>query len=278
MKQDDTSISVAELTLYLEDALSVTRAAQIRQSLASNRTLRATLAEIEAVRTALAVDEPTMATVDVAPAVLQAIQDERQRMTSIATTWWSRRLVWSVAGTSALAAAAGLVVYLATAPRDDEFTARGGPASGIDSRWTALTAFRSDPTGQVITLEHKLGAADALLFTYTNRGREPFDFLMVFAVDARGEVYWYYPAHLDATADPGSIAIAAGANSVELGDAVRHRLPAGPLKLIGLFSRAPFTVPAIERMVRGQNVRAGLPGQLQAPATSQHVIELEVLP
>ncbi len=69
--------------------------------------------------------------------------------------------------------------------------------------------------------------------------------MMVYAVDAAGEVRWFYPAYEAAGTNPSSIAIQAGAN-VLLAEVIRHPFAAGPLTLQALFSRAPLRVSQVE--------------------------------
>jgi anti-sigma factor RsiW len=70
--------------------------------------------------------------------------------------------------------------------------------------------------------------------------------LMLFAVDARHEVHWFYPAYLDASADPAAIALAGSAREM-LPDGVTIDHPAiGPLQVVAIFGGEPPHVHAVE--------------------------------
>jgi len=91
----------------------------------------------------------------------------------------------------------------------------------------------------------RISRDDGLLFAYTNLGALPFTHLMVFAVDASGQVRWFHPAYQQAGTNPSSIAIAANAN-VPLAEVVRHPFAAGPATVQALFSRRPLHVAEVE--------------------------------
>jgi hypothetical protein len=105
-------------------------------------------------------------------------------------------------------------------------------------------------------------ADDGILIAYSNPGAE-FSYLMIFAVDVQGGVHWYYPAWEQPGQNPAAPAIRTHALGVELGEEIRHRLPAGPLRVFGLFLPRPLLVGDVERAVadawaaHGQSV-AGL--------------------
>jgi hypothetical protein len=57
----------------------------------------------------------------------------------------------------------------------------------------------------------KVRSNDAFAFAYSNRDVE-HDRLMIFAVDDKLEVYWFYPAYLTASSDPPAYAAKVGQN------------------------------------------------------------------
>jgi hypothetical protein len=89
-------------------------------------------------------------------------------------------------------------------------------------------------------------AGESLAFSYTSPAALGVGYLMVFARDAGGRVYWFWPAWSDEAADPTSLSIAATAEPIELTEAVRHPLPAGPLTIVGLFTPRPLHVREVE--------------------------------
>jgi hypothetical protein len=96
----------------------------------------------------------------------------------------------------------------------------------------------------------KLPARDGLVFSYTNLGPRPFGYLMIFGIDASGEVRWYHPAYDTFGTNPGSTPIEAGVVSTSLGSLVVHELAPGPFTLHALFTRQPLHVIELEALLR----------------------------
>jgi hypothetical protein len=149
-----------------------------------------------------------------------------------------------------------LVPRLGTPPTADEgFTPRGGAeAHAPVARPPALEVYRvrdgkSEPT------EGSVRADDELAFAYRNPDGLPF--LMVFATDAAGQVYWYYPSWTEPDHSPTSVPARRGEHPLELPDAIRHPLPPGPLVLHALFTRAPLSVHEVEARLAQQAPLAG---------------------
>ena len=69
---------------------------------------------------------------------------------------------------------------------------------------------------------------------------------MVFAVDSRGAVHWYFPAWTDAKENPLAMEIAHGDSLQKLPDAIRHPLVPGKLRVYGLFTDHALTVREVE--------------------------------
>jgi hypothetical protein len=147
--------------------------------------------------------------------------------------WWAAALV-------PVAAALALLVWLQAPAPDEGFTPRGGDAGTVAwlevYRLAAAKAPEPNPT--------RVAASDALAFAYRNP--EAHAYFMLFGVDARGQVHWYFPEWTDATNDPSAVGIAAGHELRELKAAVTQPLAPGGLKLHALFLDAPRTVKAVE--------------------------------
>jgi len=154
---------------------------------------------------------------------------------------------------------------------DDGLRAKGGAPSP-----TYTTSYFVSRGGTVARLEDTVRADDALLVAYTNLGPAPARALAVFAVDARGEVFFLYPAHTDPTRSPSSIAIEPGAQN-ELPDAVRHAYAPGPLRLVSLFTLAPVSVDEIERFVADAELRPGA-AHVRFPGGVLDVTDVRVTP
>lgn len=156
-----------------------------------------------------------------------------------------------------VAAAAALLI--AVWPRLGEerpggLQARGGSQDNPD-RWVSLRTYRRVQRGYE-PVRRDLRSGDALAFAYLNRPPSAFRYLMVFAIDRGGHVFWYYPAHVDRNKNPTSVEIQSSARPTELPDEVRHEWAAGPLRIVGLFSKAPFDVQTVEKAVARQMVEA----------------------
>jgi hypothetical protein len=92
-------------------------------------------------------------------------------------------------------------------------------------------------------------AGESLAFTYTNPASVGDGWLMVFARDAAGHVYWFWPAWDNGADDPQSVPAQATGAPVELREAVRHDLTTGPLTVVGLFTPKPLHVKEVEAAI-----------------------------
>jgi hypothetical protein len=132
-------------------------------------------------------------------------------------------------------AAAAVVVVLAVQPpaSDDGFAARGPEAAA------SVNAF----TARGVQLAGTLAAGAELMFNYqTDRA----GYLSIFAVDEGGRVFWYAPEWTSASDNPTAIAIAPSDRPIELPEAVRHELRAGPLRVFAVLLSRPMHVREIE--------------------------------
>jgi hypothetical protein len=74
-------------------------------------------------------------------------------------------------------------------------------------------------------------------------------YLMVFALDARGEIHWAYPGFEDAKTDPVAVRLEPLQMNRVLPDSVMlDDLLAGPLDLVTIVSREPLRVSRIESL------------------------------
>jgi hypothetical protein len=161
---------------------------------------------------------------------------------------------WLPLGAAAVGAAAILIVALPRAPSPMRPPTSPEPVARGDERAVTLPAlhvFRSVSSHTTAPLADgaTIGAREGLLFAYSSLD-PAFTHLMVFAVDSRYGVHWYYPAYLRPGDDPPAIPIAPGRTGVELGEEIRHELPPGPVRVIALFLREPHRVLEIEELVR----------------------------
>lgn len=196
-------------------------------------------------------------------------------------SWWStfkgRWQSW-VAVPLVAAATASLVILVwpQTEGVAPTFQARGG-VNSPDS-WVSIQAYRT--RGKVHEpVTNSLSTDDALAFSYSNRSKTQHRFLMIFAVDQAGRVFWYYPAYVNPAEDPESIKIKGSENPQTLSQQVRHELRPGRLRLFGVFSDAPLRVRAMEAAIGRDLAAAGslqALGRLNLDRTGQHSFVVEV--
>jgi hypothetical protein len=153
---------------------------------------------------------------------------------------------------TALIAAGAVAFVLFVARRPDTRTesslpvARGEVAPAKAS--PTLHLFRTVGEHETELVDRRIRANDGLLFAYSNPGAD-LRYLMVFAVDARGGIHWYYPAYERPGENPSAALIKTGALGVELGEEIRHPFQPGPLRVFALFLARPVFIDEIERMV-----------------------------
>jgi hypothetical protein len=306
------------LLAYLEGEVTQSQAAAIDAALADAPADRRRLERLRAMLGHLAGTPEELDAVDLVPQVRQAIA-------ALPAPAPRQRQVWPL-----LAAAAALLVTTSSlvaggllsgeratmnegavaqgraSGGDPEFrvkSAQGqaGPteaqAHAESDRWVGITAYRvpadaaEEPPRRV---SDRMRRGDGLLFSFDNLGPAPFAYLMIFAVDGAGEVYWFHPAYEDAGADPVSISITGsiadttgatgerGQSAIELPDLVHHDYRAGELAIYGLFTRAPVHVSAVEgaiaTLVRSGSWNVAQPPRLPIPDSGQQVVPVQVEP
>ncbi|HEX4403549.1 MAG TPA: hypothetical protein VH560_01895 [Polyangia bacterium] len=137
------------------------------------------------------------------------------------------------------------------------FTARGGlPA--FEAPQPSLAIYRvprdrNNPELLAASDTQRAGsiihAGESLAFSYVNPEAVGASFVMIFARNAEGRIFWFWPAWDKASDDPQSLPIAQGPSSVELREAVRHELQPGELTIVGLFTPKPLHVHEVEAAV-----------------------------
>jgi len=225
----------AELLQYVEGELTVTQAQKLEAELAQSPALRGELAHVRQLTADLGDVVPGLDGVDLVP--------ELHRLTGAPAPRPRRR--WAMAGV-ALAAAAGLAVGVVSWQQRSsaEFQVRG--SGDAAAKWVGLEVFQHDhsPLGEV------LHPSQGIAFVYRNTGPHPFSHLMVFARDASGRVFWFYPEWTDARADPVSIPVGASDGAIELRELVSHPYQPGGLTLHALFTRRPLHVSEVEALLK----------------------------
>lgn len=154
---------------------------------------------------------------------------------------------WALSG---LATAAGLAlvlggVHLSRQPErttHDGFAARGAAAVTAAPE---LEIFRVDRHGRSLPVTGWITPDDELGFAYRNPGGARY--LMVFAEDGSGDVYWFHPHWAVGTPAPQAVAIVPSGDRQELPGITKHRFAGKSLRLTALFSQQPLGAEEVER-------------------------------
>lgn len=264
-----SKLSTIALAAHAEGEGTPSERAEIDANLADDPEARARLAQVHSVRAALRAPLPELDDVDLRGRIGVALQERARGTTrsSASTALWA----------SGVAAAACMGWFLAQPSipsSSDEFQARGLASSEAEAaaQWAGVRVYRAVGVAEVAPLGESatLSRGDRLLFSYQNLGPRPFTHLMIFAVDARDEVRWYYPAFTVEGTDPSSIAIAGHGGEV-LPDLIAHDYALGPLEVYALFSRRPLSVSEVEDVLKRS--RAALS---DVPGTFVQQIDIEV--
>lgn len=140
------------------------------------------------------------------------------------------------------------------------FAARGdAPRRG--SR-LGFEIYAHEPGKQPVRIHEgqRLRADTGYSFVVLNRSQKRQS-LLLFAVDARSDVHWFYPAFLEPATDPHSIVVDVRPQVQPLPDGITPDSPApGPMRFVGVFSKAPLRVSEVEASLRS----GGLPALSRA--------------
>jgi hypothetical protein len=263
-------ISAKDLAKYLVGEVTRSRAEEMEEHLASCAACRAELEEMREMVGRIGAPTENNEQKDYLSEVRGRIErgEEASR---------GRRRRWpliAVGGAVVVALVMAGVFLLRPADADDEFRVKDDDPRILEQdRWVGIRAFRMEASGAPASLGDRLKQSEYLIFTYTNLGEKPYGYLMIFAVDENGEVYWFHPAYTAAGEDPASIKISKDAEGMELKEQVRHEYPEGRLWIYGLFTDEPVRVSAIESMVKGTSRGKRIPLE-----GGQHILVTEVMP
>lgn len=139
----------------------------------------------------------------------------------------------------------------------------------VSDRFVSLYAYKRIDDRALEPSDGKLHNKQALAFAYSNNAQNTFRYLMVFAVDESYEIYWYYPAWTNASANPPAIPIRAG-SGIELPEEIIHDYKGRTLTLYALFMQKQMRVDDIEKLV------ATLSSKLISPAHLEHNLPHDV--
>lgn len=217
-----------ELVRLSEGEVTTRRAAELERELASSDSLRAEQARLEALTQALGRPAPGLDDIDLRSGVWARV--DSAPMARPAPRGWS----W-------LAMAAGVTLLASTAffvlgSSNDGVREKGGQGSLVGFEAFVVRGDDVSPLGSTMHVD------DALGFAYRNLPGSRARHLLLSGVDARGQVFWFYPAWTDAARPPRAVPIEVSNQSLRLGEAVRHALVPGRLELRAMFLEEPVSV------------------------------------
>jgi len=237
----DPRIGTETLAAYLEGELTQSESVRLAEDLRQDPEAQRRLEQLRRISDVLRRQDSELEGLDLVYGVRQALLEP-------ASPAWKHPARWLAAG--GFAAAAGVALFAALrSPTVDasEFQARSaGTPSADATRWAGVKIYSSHAGAEPQLLQGRLSRGDGLLFAYTNLGAQPFDYLMLFAVGASGQIHWFYPAYEQLGDNPQSIEIEHGMAEVMLPQVVRHQYTPGPLFVYALFSRKPLRVLQVE--------------------------------
>lgn len=253
-------VSNEVLVRYLQGEMTRSESEETERLVADSRRAQARLDELRAMTDVLRGKPDWVASTDLTEAVRERVRAAGPRAARAAP----RRAMWLSAGAAAAAVAVVVIVLVRPSRPVEEPRAKGAAGAAADpDRWVGIGLATAD--GQPVGDRLPPGE---LMVRYTNLGSTPYSHLMVFAVDAGGEVRWFYPAYQEAGSDPAAIAIEPGVADRLLPDAVEHEFPRGRVMVCGLFLRRAATVREVEAALARRPLAAG--ERLPFPAAGQH--------
>jgi hypothetical protein len=243
-KHEEAVLAPRALAAYVAGEVTPSERAAIEAALAASPALQRRVESLRRVQTRLMAPLPAVEALDLVADLNVRVASARLARAPRPDRGRRWRLALGAVGVLGCAAAALAVVVRSNPDSAFHSKAAGGDSSAA-GRASGVHAYRIATAGAV---PKRLGATmspgDGLLFEYVNLAARPFAFLMIFGVDAQGEVRWFYPAYEKAETNPASVAILKG--RVALKDAVYHDLPRGRFALHALFTPGALHVREVE--------------------------------
>jgi len=257
-------VTTEMLTAYLEGEVTRSEASKIEAELLESPGTRRRLARLRNIRDALCQSTPEFSDLDLVPSLHEALARPAPRATPRraeawrVARWWAAAagvilalgLSWVYRHPAKLFAESGASPGAALAFGGEEFrTKSANSLAAAPSRWAGVRVFRLTTNGKPEPLTGPVSTADGFLFSYTNLGNNPFDYLVIFAVDARKNVRWFYPAYEQPGTNPTSIPIKQGLADVPLPDLIHQDWTPGTVAIHALFSSRPLHVLEVEARI-----------------------------
>jgi hypothetical protein len=182
---------------------------------------------------------------------------------------------WALAaGGLATAATVAFLIQPSTKIDLGTFAPRGGGVPWAQKVGVEIFALESSP--RKLETGTTLSPSTPIVASYHNVDAA-VAYLMVFALDSRGEVHWAYPGFEDARTDPAAVRLEALQMKRVLADSViLDDLPAGTIDLVTLISREPLHVSGIESLPANGRTVDGLHARF--PNARIDYLRLRVVP
>ncbi len=244
-----TCLTEEELLASIDGGIAPNERTTLESHLASCGTCRASLQELELLVGDLA--------------ALPELDEEAHVKNVMARLGEKRPLLakrrsprWQIFGgaLSAVAIAAGALLLLRHEPslRDDPaFASRGAANEHTLSRDVGIRLLTGDKTLSPVTAGATVTSDAAFTGAYTNVHDKPA-YVLLFAVDSKGEVHWLYPAYASSAQNPGSVALRRAEAEAVMGTSVVLDAPApGLLRFVTVVTDQPLHVLDIEGLRAG---------------------------
>jgi hypothetical protein len=258
---------IEEMVLYFTQPTDEEGSASIAQHLRECASCREQQEAFAQLLAGLGEDQGEFDAPSLSKEVMQRVRSEAEAAPLTAAlpprwSWGFWRRQWALLP---VAASLVVIIWLLLPPRvrdpsaylnrPMEVQARGEKTASFD-RWVSLKVFKPTSRGLVPASE-RIASKQYLAFAYRNRPRSTLSHLLIFGIDVRGAVHWYYPAHLHADKNPCSLSIAKSEDWIALREEVGHELPPGPYRLWAVFTARPICVQQTEAVVKKDFARAG---------------------
>jgi hypothetical protein len=161
---------------------------------------------------------------------------------------------------TAAAMAMGALVIWPNMNTSSEFQSRGaGDKTTVVSPSEEVFVHIMGAKDEPVLLQDEMKASAEIAFSYRNKGA--FTHLMIYGVDEKNEVYWYYPSWTDPEKNPAAIRVLSNQEVNPLENAVAHEYRGKRLRLYSLFLKkkdATLTVQQLEAHLKTRALDAGL--------------------
>jgi len=132
--------------------------------------------------------------------------------------------------------------------RPGQFREKASPAPRL-SQYVSMMVIRRVEKNHYKPAKQSIRQDEPLIFLYSNQSALPLKYIFIFGLDELYNVYWFYPAWVDAKQNPSAYPIKQGKN-IQLPDEVIHHYQGHKLRLFALFMPdGKLTVQDIEKHI-----------------------------